>query len=69
MVSQRLAKPSNSNVVGVRFSHTPLPRQGSICLNAIVAKKDRAQQNGYWSQMQVPDAPKGINSPTAGKLR
>lgn len=28
MVSHRLAKPSNRNVVGVRFSHSPLSRKG-----------------------------------------
>ena len=30
---------------------------------------DRARQNGYRSQSQVPEAPKGISRPTAGKLR
>ena len=34
-----------------------------------VAQTDRARQNGYRLQSQVPEAPKGINRPTAGKLR
>ena len=34
-----------------------------------VAQNGRARQNGYRSQSQVPEAPKGINRPTAGKLR
>lgn len=47
-----------------------IPHQRFIYLNVIVAQEDRAQQNGCWSQMQVPEAPKGNSEvPTAGKLR